>query len=45
MDRAAQFGWVLWLIFGVSLIIMGIEGSLGKVLACVLCPVIVELNS
>lgn len=36
--------WLLWFVAGLLVIIMGVEGSLGKVLACVLCPAIVEMN-
>lgn len=36
--------WALWLIFGLFLIVVGIEGALGKVLACIFAPAIVEVN-
>jgi uncharacterized membrane protein len=37
--------WILWLIFGIFVVIMGFEGSLGKVLACIVAPEIVIVNS
>lgn len=37
--------WVLWLIFGLALVVTGFEGSLGKVVACIFAPDVIVINS
>lgn len=33
-----RMSWILMLIFGLSLIVIGFQGSLGKILGCILTP-------
>lgn len=40
----ARISWVLMLILGISLIVIGFQGNLGLILGCILTPSLVTMN-